>query len=313
VAPETRSVLVKREADGVEEDVEASFAVLGGSMARKRILLIALVAVSIVGLFAVNQALLLAESTVEGSSTSFVAEEAMSAANQLYESGQFGLAAHAYEQLVKQGFADVALFYNLGNAYFQQGDYGRAILNYRRAQELDPRDADVQANLDLARAQTLDEFEAADERGYFGGGLISILGRTVKSRFSLNELAMATLGAWMLFMLLTMLVSSSRPGSAWRRGLNYGLVAAAVVLTVSILSLGSYLHVEQNEPQGVIVAAKVEVSSGPGTQYVTEVALHGGAEVGLREARGSWVRLVLPGGEMEGWVPADAVQAVRTP
>ena len=282
-------------------------------MARKRILLIVLVAVCMVGLFAANQAQLLAESTLGGSSASFSAEEAMSAANQLYESGQFGLATQAYVQLVEQGSADVALFYNLGNAYLQQGDYGRAILNYRRAQELDPLDADVQSTLDLARAQTLDEFNAADEGGYAGDGLIRVAGRTVKSRFSLNELAMAALGAWMLFILLTMLVTSSQAGSAWRRRLNYGLVAAAVVLMVSILSLGSYLHVEQNEPQGVIVAAEVKVSSGPGTKYVTGVALHGGAEVGLKEARGSWVRLVLPGGETEGWVPAHAVQAVRGP
>jgi uncharacterized protein YraI len=60
----------------------------------------------------------------------------------------------------------------------------------------------------------------------------------------------------------------------------------------------------------VIVAAEVEVTSGPGPQYTTVSALHSGAEVDLIEVRGNWVRLALPDGVVEGWVPAAAVEAI---
>ena len=112
----------------------------------KRLFIVALIAVAMLGLFVANQALLLAKSPE-------TAGDAMSIANQLYEAGQYAQAAQAYQQLVNQGYGDGALFYNLGNAHFKQGDYGRAILNYRRAQQLAPRDPDIETNLALARAQ----------------------------------------------------------------------------------------------------------------------------------------------------------------
>ena len=54
----------------------------------------------------------------------------------------------------------------------------------------------------------------------------------------------------------------------------------------------------------------MNVTSGPGEQYVTEFTLHSGAEVRLIERRDYWVRLALPGGQLQGWVPAEAVEAV---
>ena len=47
------------------------------------------------------------------------------AANQLYLSGHYDEAVQIYEGQVARGVQDSALFFNLGNAYFQQGDMGR--------------------------------------------------------------------------------------------------------------------------------------------------------------------------------------------
>ena len=63
--------------------------------------------------------------------------------NRLYEAGQFVEAAALYQALADAGAEDGTLYYNLGNACFKAGDLGRAILNYRRAQALLPRDPDV--------------------------------------------------------------------------------------------------------------------------------------------------------------------------
>jgi hypothetical protein len=273
----------------------------------KRVFLIVLISLMMLGLFAANGTLLLAKSSPTSIGSSEAAAETMGTASQLYEAGHYPQAAQAYEQLVDQGFAASALFYNLGNAYFKQGDHGRAIVNYRRAQELAPRDADIEANLTLARTQVVDEFEAVESRGS-----LSALGQVVKSWFSLNEVAMAALGAWILLVLLLILTSATKPGSIWRKGLQYSLTATALFLVVGVLALGSILYVDHNLAEGVIVASEVNVTSGPGTQYVTEFTLHDGAEVQVVEARGSWVRLALPGGELEGWVPAESVEPVTS-
>src|SRR5262249_50947196 len=79
--------------------------------------------------------------------------DAFDAANKLYEQGKFNEAASAYEKLVQSGQVSAALYFNLGNAFFKAGQVGRAIAEYRRAEQLTPRDPDLRANLQFARKQ----------------------------------------------------------------------------------------------------------------------------------------------------------------
>ena len=60
--------------------------------------------------------------------------------------------ASVLESTLEGGFRNGAIYYNLGNAYFRAGDYGRAILNYRKARPYRPRDPYLAANLQQALA-----------------------------------------------------------------------------------------------------------------------------------------------------------------
>src|SRR5271165_1586579 len=51
------------------------------------------------------------------------------------------------ESLLADGFRNGAVYYNLGNAYFRAGEYGRAIAAYRMAGQYRPRDPYLEANL----------------------------------------------------------------------------------------------------------------------------------------------------------------------
>jgi tetratricopeptide (TPR) repeat protein len=270
----------------------------------KRIVLVSLIALTMIGLFIANQTHLLADSERTAESPE-VALEAMRTANQLYEAGQYAQAAQAYQQLANQGFANGALFYNLGNAQFKQGNLGQAILNYRRAQQYTPRDPDVAANLAIARGLAADQGEAVA-----GGGMLSRIGRAVRSRLSLDEVAMVALGSWIGFVLSLLLWGSAKRGGVWQKRVGAVSAVLAVVLAVSVLGLGSSLYLESRSSDGVIVAPEVAVTSGPGSQYGSEFTLHSGAEVSLVEAQGNWVRLALPGSELEGWIPASAIETV---
>jgi tetratricopeptide (TPR) repeat protein len=60
--------------------------------------------------------------------------------------------AKELESIVADGFRSGAVFYNLGNAYYRAGEYGRAIINYRKAKPYRPRDVYLSANLQQALA-----------------------------------------------------------------------------------------------------------------------------------------------------------------
>ena len=270
---------------------------------KRTIIILSLMSLTVLLLFIANQVKLSAKPSV-------AAQETMDTANQLYASGQFAQAAQGYEQLLDQGFSDSTLFYNLGNAYFKQGDYGRAMLNYRRAAQLAPRDRDIQANLELTRAKIAD-LAAEPAAAGPSEGFFSRLGHWIQRRLTLNELALLTLGLWFLAAALLILFNSLKKQSLFRAGVQYSLVVTALLFAVGLVGLGSRLYVEQAQPEGVIVATEINVTSGPGPQYTTEFNLPGGTEVNLMEQRGNWVRLALPDrAEAQGWVPANAVEAI---
>src|SRR5262245_15874464 len=77
--------------------------------------------------------------------------------NRLYQAGNYSESLKRYEEIVADGYEAPALYYNIGNAQFKLGHLGQAIVSYERALRLAPRDADVRANLDLARSMTADE------------------------------------------------------------------------------------------------------------------------------------------------------------
>ena len=74
-------------------------------------------------------------------------------ANRAFAEGRFKEAAKDYEALIAEKGYSAELLFNLGNAYFRDGQVGAAILNYERAQLLAPNDPDIVANLNFARRQ----------------------------------------------------------------------------------------------------------------------------------------------------------------
>ena len=64
----------------------------------------------------------------------------------------FRESARVLETLLADGYCNSAVYYNLGNAYFRAGDFGRSILNYRKAKPYRPSDSLLEANLQQALA-----------------------------------------------------------------------------------------------------------------------------------------------------------------
>ncbi len=71
--------------------------------------------------------------------------------NRAYSEGLYSEAITFYEMLLVQKGPATAILYNLANAYAQNGQTGKAVLNYERALFLSHGDSDVRGNLDLIR------------------------------------------------------------------------------------------------------------------------------------------------------------------
>ncbi len=80
-------------------------------------------------------------------------EELFIAGNEAYEKNRYGLAIENYEKIHEAGQRSSDLYLNLGNAYFNQDNYAKAILAYERGLRLSPNDKSILANLEITRDQ----------------------------------------------------------------------------------------------------------------------------------------------------------------
>ena len=231
------------------------------------------------------------------------AAELMVRANERYERGEYAEAAQQYEALVARGYGDASVYFNLGNAYLESGDLGRAILSYLRARELSPRASDIRTNLDLARSMTVDRVAA--ERGSLIES-VSFFGRQWATP---SELGAAALLIWTVCGLAigALLVWRDLP---LRRSIRALAALMTVAASTSFLLLVSMILANPYDNTGIVTAVAVEVVSGPGPQYSEEFTLHNGAQVRLTDSRHGWWKVALPGGELQGWMPAHAIETV---
>jgi tetratricopeptide (TPR) repeat protein len=215
--------------------------------------------------------------------------------NALYNQGKFAEAIAAYRQALELRESHI-IHYNLGNAYFKDGQLGRAVIQYRRAWALAPRDADIRHNLEFVRGYRVD-------KPVHTSGPIE---RTVCSIFHFFSASEASaLAAW-LFLATCLLVSL-----AVVRRSRWIFYAAVVPLLawVYFLIVVEVWSQERKAGAAAVVAKEVTALSGPGQDYKEILQLHDGTEVNIRERRGDYLLVQLPGG-IGGWVPQGSVETI---
>lgn len=211
-------------------------------------------------------------------------------------------AALRYENLLgERDLRNGKLYYNLGNVYFQLGDLGRAILNYRKAERLDPGDRNVQRNLEYSRTTRKDRLDPSGEG--------QVLETLLFWHYSFGPGTRTRLfaGAWLAFWLILLLRGL---GKAWvPRELAIGFGGAALLL---LGSLAYEVIVERGATAGVVVVPDTVARQGDGQTYEAsfEDPLHAGAEFVVLEERPDWYRVELPDGR-RCWLAARDVELVR--
>ncbi|MGD8368991.1 MAG: tetratricopeptide repeat protein [Desulfobacterales bacterium] len=207
-----------------------------------------------------------------------------------------------FERIAREGGVhNGKLYYDIGNTYFKMKDIGRAILNYRRAEQFIPNDPNLRQNLNFARRKRVDHIEEKQET--------RILKTVFFWHYDLSTRTRVYLFA-VVFMLLWIFAAvrmfRRRPFTVW---------CIAVSLLFSILLGGSLVaeqvHRQRTRP-GVVISEQVVARKGNSVTYEPSFKepLHAGAEFTLMETRGDWCRIALPDSRT-CWVPKTDIEMVR--
>jgi tetratricopeptide (TPR) repeat protein len=214
------------------------------------------------------------------------------AANRLYEEGKFAEAAAAYGRLIDSGAASASVYFNRGNAFFRLGQTGRAIVCYRQAEQLAPRDRELRANLQIARTKARGGTPYAAPRW-----------RSLLGVLTLNEWALLTAaGAWALFIFLALM--------QWRVDLRamlqkYAITAGAVVLIAGICLIVK-LNADYFVQTAVVVIGETDVRNGPLDESLALFKVRDGAELEILDRKDGWLQ-VADAAQRTGWVRQDQI------
>lgn len=212
-------------------------------------------------------------------------------ADEAYRLHDYQTAIMLYQEALNSGQHSGAMYYNLGSAYYEAGNLGRAMHNYRRAALYLPRDIDLSTNIARIRAQratiTTEETDWLNQ-----------LAELTVDTVTLYELGIVVFVVWVLFFALLAFGIFRNLANV-----NFRIVLAVIgiVLLAGLVLLGSRLYVETQRPAAVVLSDSAIVMSGPGTDYLQLYTIHAASEVRILDSVGEWVRFALPDGR-EGWV-----------
>ncbi len=216
-------------------------------------------------------------------------------ANQEYAQGHFAEAISGYEGLVRAGQWSANLFYDLGNAYFRTGDFGRAILNYERALALERHHPESTANLQIAR----DEARALElQQGWPERHL---------QFASVNQYSIAAaIAFWLaIFTVVTLVFARRRSATVIAMLIICLLVSAVSIYAVYAVERGS-----KGYALAIVIGKDVQARLATADTANSVLALPPGSEVKILSTRGDWIYAALPN-NLRGWIPGKDAQQVR--
>lgn len=150
-----------------------------------------------------------------------------------YDNKNYPEAIETYRQILETEGASSRLYYNLGNAYYRNGDKGRAVLSYERSLRLDPRNKETVANLDFVEAKLTDRL-IEDEN------ILSVAFGNIRNLMSTNGWAIVGMVSFLLFIAGFALYFFSSSILLRKTGFFGGLFLLFVSILSNVLSYRSY-------------------------------------------------------------------------
>lgn len=205
-----------------------------------------------------------------------------------------------FQLLIDSGIINGDLYYDLGNAYLQSGDLGRAVANYLRADAINPDDPRIEANLTHARSLVRPQVAREGSDALLHRLTFWHHGWPIKWRVILFASFWSILWASIL-----MRFWRSYPGFLWLSS-----VAAALAIAFgasSLLSLSEFASWQQ----GVLIRDDVVVRKGNAESFSPqfEQPVNQGLEFRVLEQRSDWLHIELNNGDT-GWIPRSDAEIV---
>ncbi|MGB0929926.1 MAG: tetratricopeptide repeat protein [Chitinophagales bacterium] len=226
----------------------------------------------------------------------------MAKANELGASKKYEEAILIYNALLSEGQESCVLYYNLGNAYYQQGDLSAAILQYERAKKISPKDPDILHNLKIANQDVK-----------FPVNNLPVL---FYVRWWQNIVNVFSPTAWGILCLLTLWAMFAafglftyRKETQIKKRSFYGGIVLGVLTVLFLLFAYSRYQYRYHQPHAIVTAEEIPLQTAPSEDSEVSTSLTEGVRVAVKDQLDDWVKVSLSDGR-EGWISLKEIEMI---
>lgn len=213
-------------------------------------------------------------------------------ANANYAEGNYAEAAKQYQEvLAEQPSAEV--YYNLGNAYFKQGELSQSILAYERALRLKPTMKDAKHNLQFAQTRIVDNIE--DTQSFFLSSWIKAV------RNALNQQVWVILSISLFILALVGFFFFAFSRTIWLRKTAFYTSLVALLISICACANAGSLHKRDTQrSEAIITQGIVNAKASPDRSGTDLFTIHEGTKVRITDVIGEWCCIHV--GNNIGWM-----------
>lgn len=247
-----------------------------------------------------NKGLLIVLFVILFSVSAFAESELFQQANEYYKNKDYLKAIELYQQIEKSDIESAALYFNLGNAYFKNGDLGHAVLNYLKAKRIDPTDPDIRQNLEFAQRFSSVQMEGVELNP------ISAFLTSIVENYKLNFLAWVS----SFFFILFVIALTVRYALVYNNTLIRMFVVFSLVFLVIAGGLTTFKY--RNDyltKRAVIIAEDSKVFTGASEQSDVELEAAPGLVVEILSESTDFYQVLFEN-KRRGWIQKELVAEI---
>ncbi|MBN1768085.1 MAG: tetratricopeptide repeat protein [Prolixibacteraceae bacterium] len=228
--------------------------------------------------------------------------DSLQKANEAYAANEFEKAVSLYESILDSGYESSELYFNLGNAYYKSNQLPKAILNYERARLLNPKDEDIQFNLELANQFVVDKIEALPRP------FLAKWGNSLVNTFTSNQWAFTSIASFVLMLTLALVYLLSRR-------IGFRKLAFALSIVFLLISIASFVFSYQQKNKiiqhnhAIIFNPTVTVKASPDDSGTDLFVIHEGLKVSIEQKLDNWVEIKIEDGN-SGWIKNEVMEEI---
>ena len=207
-----------------------------------------------------------------------------------YDNNDFTIAIEQYESIKIKGLTSPDLYYNLGNAYFRNGQLGFSILNFEKAIKSDPSHENAKFNLELANTKLVDKFEIIPQ--------VSISKILVGINNGINHNNISIISVIILLLGTGLFLFAKKERNRKLSKYSRVLIFSGVIIT--LIAWQQKSAAEQFE-SGITLSRSANIFSEPNPSSTLLFEIHEGTKLEILSKSGDWLNIKAPNNEV-GWV-----------